>query len=129
MASKGAEHEAHVRGVAPAEVPDDNKDVDEHGLTVLKVSEGDMPDAEPLHKIAEANPAFDPNAALRGAMGVGPGLQDSEAKDPAVWVDQDSEAARKAGADAAVARAERELERVKNAAKAAKKGDPFTGEL
>jgi molybdenum cofactor biosynthesis enzyme len=72
---------------------------------------------------------FDPNAAYRAKIGVGPGLQDSEARNPAVWVDTDSEAAREASADAAVKRAERELERVKAQADAVKKGEPLAQEI
>lgn len=47
-----------------------------------------MPEPEPGHQIAEAkkDTVFDPNAALREAQGRGPGLQDSEALQPAVWV-------------------------------------------
>jgi hypothetical protein len=119
--------EAHVRGAHPAEDPD--KDVDEHGLSVLKVSAGDKADAEPGHVVAAASEVFDPNAAYRAKIGVGPGLQDSEARQPAVWVDENSEEARKAGADAAVKRAEQELERVKANAEAVKKGEPLSQEI
>jgi hypothetical protein len=93
------------------------------------VSESDKAPAEPLHKVAEASDVFDPNAAYRNKIGVGPGLQDSEARNPAVWVDQDSQAAAQAGADAAVARAQRELDRAKAQAAAVKKGEPLAQEI
>jgi hypothetical protein len=125
--SKGGEHTALVSGPHPVEDPD--KDVDEHGLSILKVSEGQKVEAEPNHKLAEASDVFDPNAAYRAKIGVGPGLQDSEARNPAVWVDDSSEASRAAGADAAVARAQRELDRVKAAADAVKKGEPLAQEI
>lgn len=126
MAEKKAEHEAHVRGPGPAGV---DSGVDEHGLTVLSVSESDMPAAEPMHKFAEASDAFDPNAALRNKAGVGPGLQDSEALRPAAWVDSESDAARAAAADAEVAAAQRLLDRAKARAKAVKAGEPLDQEL
>jgi hypothetical protein len=68
---------------------------------------------------------FDPNAALRKKMGVGPGLQDSEALRPAVWVDENSEEARKASADALEFDAQRALDRAKAEADAIRKGEPF----
>lgn len=128
MAKKDASGEqvALVSGPHP-EGPDGERD--EHGLAVLRVSESDKVPAEPNHKFAEASDVFDPNAAYRAKLGFGPGLQDSEARNPAVWVDLDSEAARQAGADAAVKRAEQELERVKAAAEAVKNGDPLVQEL
>ena len=119
--------EAHVSGAHPAEDPD--KEFDEHGLAVLKVSAGDKAPAEPMHKVAEASDVFDPNAAYRNKLGVGPGLQDSEARNPAVWVDVESEEARKAAADAMVARAQRELDRAKAQAEAVKKGEPLAQEI
>lgn len=124
---KKGEHTALVSGPHPAEDPD--KDFDEHGLAILRVSESDKAPAEPLHTIAAAFDGFDPNAAYRNKIGVGPGLQDSEARNPAVWVDHESDAARKASADGAVARAQRELDRVKAAADAVKKGEPLAQEL
>jgi hypothetical protein len=127
MADKSKEHVAKISGAHPAEDPD--KEFDEHGLAVLKVSESEKVEAEPLHKLAEKSDVFDPNAAYRAKIGVGPGLQDSEARNPAVWVDTDSEEARKASADAAVKRAERELERVKANAEAVKKGEPLSQEI
>ncbi len=127
MAKSESEHVAKVSGAHPAEDPD--KEFDEHGLAVLKVSESDKAEAEPLHKIAAASDVFDPNAAYRAKIGVGPGLQDSEARNPAVWVDVDSADARKAAGDAAVARAQRELDRAKKAADAVKKGEPLEQEI
>lgn len=47
-----------------------------------------MPPVEPGHKGYEligGESIFDPNAALRHAQGRGPGLQDSEIKNPAYW--------------------------------------------
>lgn len=125
--SKKSEHVAKVSGAHPAEDPD--KEFDEHGLAVLKVSEGQKVEAEPNHKVAEASDVFDPNAAYRAKIGVGPGLQDSEARNPAVWVDDSSEASRAAGAEAAVARAQRELDRAKAQADAVKKGEPLVQEI
>jgi hypothetical protein len=119
--------EAHVRGPLPPEDPD--KEVDEHGLSVMRVSAGDKAEAEPGHVIAARSDVFDPNAAYRNKLGFGPGLQDSEANNPAVWVDENSEEARKASADAAVKRAEQELERVKANAEAVKKGEPLSQEI
>jgi hypothetical protein len=127
MAEKKSEHVAKVAGAHPVEDPD--KEFDEHGLAVLKVSEGDKTPAEPLHKVAEKSDVFDPNAAYRAKIGVGPGLQDSEARNPAVWVDVESDEARKASADAAVARAQRELDRAKAQADAVKKGEPLDQEI
>jgi hypothetical protein len=126
MADK--EHEAHVAAAAP---PAD-AEVDEHGLTVLKVSEGDMPAPDPRHAGPEKlgrEARFDPNAAMRAKMGYGPGLQDSEIVNPAVWVDSDSDDARKAAADAHVADAQRALDRAKEDAKALKKGEPLMREI
>ena len=113
-----ADHEAHVRGTPPG--LDTVKD--EHGLTVLEVSEGDNPDAEPFHKVAEQLGTFDPNAALRNKMGEGPGLQDSEALRPAVWTDVDNAQAAVTAADAQVKKAEQALAKAKAAAKDARKG-------
>jgi hypothetical protein len=129
MAKKDSsgEHTALVSGAHPAEDPD--KEFDEHGLAILKVSGSEKVEAEPLHKVAEASDVFDPNAAYRAKIGVGPGLQDSEARNPAVWVDTDSKEAREASAAAAVKRAERELERVKANAEAVKKGEPLSQEI
>jgi hypothetical protein len=126
MADK-KEHIAKVSGAHPVEDPD--KEYEEHGLAVLKVSEGEKVEAEPLHKLAEASDVFDPNAAYRAKIGVGPGLQDSEARNPAVWVDTDSDEAAAASADAAVKRAQRELDKAKAQAKAVKAGEPLAQEI
>jgi hypothetical protein len=121
------EQEAHVRGVAPAGL--DDAELDEHGLTVLKVSQKDSADPDPRHagpeKLGLQGVPFDPNAALRKKMGVGPGLQDSEALRPAVWVDENSDEARKASADALEFDAQRALDRAKAEADAIRKGEPF----
>lgn len=128
MAKKEASAmEAHVGGGHPVEDPD--KEYDEHGLAVLKVSAGDKADAEPGHVVAEASDVFDPNAAYRNKIGVGPGLQDSEARNPAVWVDDSSDQARDAGADAAVSRAQRALDAAKARAAQIKKGGPLDQEI
>jgi hypothetical protein len=133
MAKKtSTEQEAHVTsfGVGEDTIPD--AETDEHGLTVLKVSSGDAAPPDPLHAGPEklGRPErFDPNAALRNKMGVGPGLQDSEVINPAVWVDENSDAAREAAADSAVQNAERQLERVKRDADAVRKGEPLVQEI
>jgi hypothetical protein len=52
------------------------------------VTEGSKMSAEPGHRLAAAAVAagvFDPNVARRLAEGRGPGMQDSEAREPAVW--------------------------------------------
>lgn len=120
------EQEAHVRGAAP---PGVDAEVDEHGLTVLSVSQKDAADPDPRHagpeKLGLSGVPFDPNAALRKKAGLRPGLQDSEALRPAVWVDENSDEARKASADALVADAEAALERAKAEADAIRKGEPF----
>jgi hypothetical protein len=125
-----SDQEATVRGVAPASL----KDADtEAGRSTLKVSASDMPEPDPLHagpeKMGADKGVFDPNAALRNKMGVGPGLQDSEAKNPAVWVDEDAETARKNAADAHVQDAERALKAAKDRAAAIRKGDPIDREV
>ena len=131
MAKKDAQHEAHVRaGVSADAIPD--AETDEHGLVELRVSESDMPEPDPRHAGPEKlgrEARFDPNAAMRAKRGVGPGLQDSEVLNPAVWVDEDSEESRKAAADAAVQDAERHLEQVKERAKAVRKGEPLDQEI
>lgn len=126
MASSKEKAQAEVRDV-PAEYPEEPGVSPQSNLPVLEVDAGDMPDAEPNHKLAEKSDVFDPNAALRNKMGMGPGLQDSEAKNPAVWVDLDSKEARDAAAKAVVQRAERQLEQAKAQAAAIKKGEPFPG--
>jgi hypothetical protein len=125
--SGDTEHVALVSGAHTAEDPD--KEFDEHGLAKLTVSEGQKVEAEPNHKIAEKSDVFDPNAAYRAKLGFGPGLQDSEAKNPAVWVDQDVQASAEAGAAANVARAQRELDRAKALEESVKKGEPLTQEI
>lgn len=119
--------EAHVRGAAPPELKD--AELDEHGLTVLKVSQKDAAEPDPRHagpeKLGLQGTPFDPNAALRKKMGVGPGLQDSEALRPAVWVDENSDAARKASADALEFDAQRAFDRAKAEADALRKDEPF----
>jgi hypothetical protein len=73
-----------------------------------------MPPDEPGHKGAELNSGltpFDPNAARRFAEGRGPGMQDSERKDPAHWVQPVS---LEASAQAEVDALERELKAAKD---------------
>jgi hypothetical protein len=117
--------EAHIRGEPPEGV---DAEVDEHGLTVLKVDESDKADPDPLHagpkRLGLKDVPFDPNAAMRKKAGQRPGLQDSEALHPAVWVDEDSDQARKAWADHLVEDAEANLEKAKAEAKAYRKGEP-----
>lgn len=128
MAPKKEEAQAAVRSVPP-DYPDEPAQDPQSNLPVIEVDASDMPDAEPLHKIAAASEGvFDPNAALRNKRGVGPGLQDSEAKNPAVWVDLDSKEAREEAAKAEVQAAERALERAKKRANAIKKGEPLDQE-
>jgi hypothetical protein len=127
-ASSGATYEAHIAGAAPEGI--DDAGVDEHGLTVLTVSEADKADLDPLHAAGAAalglsEVPFDPNAALRNKAGQGPGLQASEAIHPAVWVDENSDAAREAYAASLVADAEAALDKAKAQADAYKKGEPF----
>lgn len=121
-----AKMEAHIRGEAPEGV---DAEIDEHGLTVLSVDTSDKAEPDPLHagpkRLGLKETPFDPNAALRKKAGRRPGLQDSEAKNPAVWVDENSDEARKASADALVADAEADLERAKKQADALRKGEPF----
>lgn len=99
-------------------------------LPTVKVSKSDMPAPDPLHAGPEAMGApadvFDPNAALRNKQGYGPGLQDSEAKNPAVWTDVDSGKARSAQADKVEADAKRAYDRAKAKAEAVRKGEPTT---
>jgi hypothetical protein len=114
---------------AVLEVPDEYPDKDvgqdpQSGRPTLKVSASDMPDAEPFHTIAEKSDVFDPNAALRGKMGIGPGLQDSEAKNPAVWNDIDSDKAREAAAKKIEQDAQRAADRAEARAKAIRAGEP-----
>lgn len=127
MADSKDKASAAVRDL-PAEYPDEPGSSDQHNLPIVEVDSGDMPDAEPLHTLAAKSDVFDPNAALRNKLGYGPGLQDSEAKNPAVWSQEDSKEARDAAADAEVKRAERALARAKARAKAIRAGDPLDRE-
>lgn len=128
--SSGAEHQALVRSPAPGEDAELDGDTNLYRVTV---SESDMPDAEPTHagpeKLGVPADTFDPNAARRNKLGQGPGLQDSEAKNPAVWVDENNEAAREAAADAAVQEAERQLKAAKERAANIRKGAPIDQEV
>lgn len=131
--SKKVEAEAVVRDLPP-EYPDKDAGTDpQSNLPTVKVSASDMPAPEPTHagpeRVGADKNVFDPNAALRNKLGRGPGLQDSEAKNPAVWVDVDSADARKAAADAHVQDAERALAAAKARAAAIKKGAPLDREV
>lgn len=134
MADAKKDAEAYVREV-PADVPEENVgDGDpKSNLPSVKVSASDMPDPDPRHagpeKVGASKDVFDPNAALRKARGVGPGLQDSEAIHPAVWVDEDSDEARKSAAEAHVQDAQRALDRAKATADKVKKGEPLDQEI
>lgn len=133
MADKKAEAEATVRQL-PEGYPEKEAGVDpQSNLPTVKVSKSDMPDPDPLHagpeRVGAPKDVFDPNAALRNKLGYGPGLQDSEAKNPAVWVDLDNEDGRKAAADAHVQDAQRKLDAAKERAKAIKAGDPLDREV
>lgn len=132
MAESKSKQEASALVRSPA--PGEDAEIDgETNLYRVSVSAGDMPDADPLHAGPEAVGAdknvFDPNAARRNKLGLGPGLQDSEAKNPAVWVDENNDASRKAAADAHVQDAERALAAAKERAKALRKGDPIDQEV
>lgn len=129
---KSADAEATVLTV-PAGYPEDEVGQDaQSSLPTISVSKSDMPDAEPTHagpeKLGVPSDVFDPNAALRNKLGYGPGLQDSEAKNPAVWVDGDSEEAREAAAKAEVQAAQRVLDRAKARAEKIRKGEPLDNE-
>lgn len=127
MAEKKETAEAAVLEV-PDEYPDKDVGQDpQSSRPTVKVSASDMPDAEAHHTIAEKSDVFDPNAALRGKMNIGPGLQDSEAKDPAVWVDIDASKAREAAAAKIEQEAKRATDRAKARAAAIRKGeaDPY----
>ncbi len=130
MADKKPDATALVRSPAPGE----DADLDgETGLYRVTASKADMPDPEPTHAGPDAVGAdsgvFDPNAARRAKLGFGPGLQDSEAKNPAVWVDETSDDARKAAADSHVQDAQRMLDAAKKRADAIKKGAPLDSEV
>jgi len=121
---KGETAEAVVR-VLPEGYPEKEAGQDpQSSLPTVKVSAGDMPDAEPLHSIAEKSDVFDPNAALRNKLGIGPGLQDSEAKNPAVWVDVDAQKVADAAASKMEKDAQRAYDRAKSRAEALRNGEP-----
>jgi hypothetical protein len=124
MADKAAEAEAVVREL-PEGYPEKEAGSDpQSNLPTVKVSKGDMPDAEPHHTLAEKSDVFDPNAALRNKLGIGPGLQDSEAKNPAVWSDVGLEGYAKSEADKMEKDAKRAYDRAKARAEALRKGEP-----
>jgi hypothetical protein len=128
--SKSKTHEAVVAELPP-DLPKENVGEGDplSNMPTVKVSGSDTPDPDPRHAGPDklGRPARDdPNAALRAARGVGPGLQDSEIINPAVWVDvAGSKEGRKASADAHVAEAELALERAKRRARAIEKGEPM----
>lgn len=96
--------------------------MDPHVPGVEPVKAGDkMPKAEPLHRIAKKKEGevFDPNAARREAEGRGPGLQDSEAINPAHWVVFDEDEA----IEAEVVRLQRQIDALKAQQKAVKEGN------
>jgi len=103
-----------------------NKEVLESG-TGKYVTDSDGHEAEPGHQIAEQrkDEVFDPNAAWREKEGRGPGLQDSEALQPAVWVSLGSDVA-VAQIDAEIARLEKQLDQLKADRKDAKGGGTVT---
>ena len=127
MAEKKAEAEAVVRELPEGYPPEEAGQDPQSSLPTVKVSKGDMPDAEPGHKLAEKSDVFDPNAAMRSKLGYGPGLQDSEAVHPAVWTDVGYAESAKAEADRMEKAAERAYERAKARAEALRKGeaDPY----
>jgi hypothetical protein len=132
MADSKKMQEAYVRELPP-DLPEENVGAGDpkSNLPSVKVDASDV-EPDPRHAGPEklGRPKRDdPNAALRKARGVGPGLQDSEVINPAVWVDEDSESARKASADAHVEEAQRALDRAKEAAKAVKEGKPLPQEI
>jgi hypothetical protein len=132
MADKKSTQETYVRELPP-DLPDENVgDGDpKSNLPSIKVDASDV-EPDPRHAGPEklGRPTRDdPNAALRKARGVGPGLQDSEVINPAVWVDEDNEAARKSAADAHVEDARRELKRAEQRAEAVRKGEPLDREV
>lgn len=125
--TKGETAEAVVRELPP-DYPEKDAGVDpQSNLPTVKVTAADVPAAEAHHKIAEKSDAFDPNAALRNKLGYGPGLQDSEANQPAVWADVDADKTRQAAADKVEQDAERAAKRAKARAAAIRKGeaDPY----
>ena len=128
------QHEAVVAELPP-DLPKENVGEGDplSNMPTVKVSDGDTPEPDPRHAGPEklGRPARnDPNAALRNVRGVGPGLQDSEIINPAVWVDvAGSKEGRKASSEAHVKDAERELEAAKKRAKAIEKGEPLDRDI
>lgn len=132
MAEGKNTQEAYVRELPP-DLPKENVGAGDpkSNLPSVKVDASDV-EPDPRHAGPEklGRPKRnDPNAALRKARNVGPGLQDSEVINPAVWVDEDSEAAKKASADAYVEDAQRALDRAKETAKKVKAGEPLGQEI
>src|SRR4051794_32580815 len=102
MADSKSTQETYVREL-PADLPKENVGAGDpkSNLPSIKVDASDV-EPDPRHAGPEklGRPKRDdPNAALRKVLGRRPGLQDSEVINPAVWVDEDSESARKAAAD------------------------------
>ncbi len=122
MAAKSESKEAVVRELPEGYDPKDAGEDPLSNLPTVKVDASDMPDAEPFHTIAEKSDVFDPNAALRNKLGNGPGLQDSEAKNPAVWNDVDADKYRQVAADKIEADAKRAYDKAKKEADALRKG-------
>ncbi len=91
-ADKAQQEKDAAKAVAEAIKP--SKDLESgDGATV---STSDQMIAEPGHRRAEKaveDGVFDPNAARRLAEGRGPGLQDSEAFQPATWIQPSDNAA------------------------------------
>lgn len=132
MADSKTTQETYVREL-PADLPKENVgDGDpKSNLPSIKVDASDV-EPDPRHAGPEKlgrDKRPDPNAALRKAMGKRPGLQDSEIINPAVWVDEDSDNARKASADAHVEDAQAELDAAKERAKKVKAGEPLDQEI
>lgn len=104
------------------------------GDTVSISPDAPMPPPEPGHRIAEtpgaAEGIFDPNAARRFAEGRGPGLQDSEALQPAHWVqDVDPRELTPEGRADYLAALEREREMAERAPAADAPAGPDTGAI
>jgi hypothetical protein len=131
MADKNTQ-EAYVAELPP-DLPSENVGAGDpkSNLPSVKVDASDV-EPDPRHAGPErlGRPKRnDPNAALRKARGVRPGLQDSEVINPAVWVAEDSDSARKAAADAHVEDAQAALDQAKARAKAVRAGDPMDQEI
>lgn len=88
------------------------------GEVTVKASDP-MPEAEPFHRIADKSDVFDPNAARREKENRGPGLQDSEALNPAHWVQYSDEEA----IEAEIKRLDREIKRLQEEKKAVREGN------